>query len=205
MVGAALAAAFPSRALAADGEPLVLVTADLEAGVLAVDAVSGRVRKRIGTLDGPRSIEAAGSFAVVGHSERGAVSLIDTRRLAVVRVLGGFREPRYTAAHPDGRHAYVTDAGRGEVAVLDLVRGRVVARLAVGARARHVTIDPRGRRLWVALGSTAEEIAVLGVDAPDRLRLLHRFSPPFRAHDVGFAPDGRHVWVSSGDRFELAV
>ena len=54
---------------------------------------------------------------------------------AVVR---GFSAPRYTAADPGGRFAYVTDSGRGDVAVLDVVRGEVVARLALGGPARHV-------------------------------------------------------------------
>src|SRR5439155_26329780 len=117
----------------------------------------------------------------------------DTR---VVSVLRGFGEPRYTAAHPDGRHAYVTDAARGEVASLDVVRGRVLARVRVGARARHVTISPNARTLWIALGSKAEGIAIVDIADRARPRLVHTFRPPFLAHDVGWAPGGRHVWVS---------
>ena len=183
----------------------MLVTADLEARVLAVDAGDGTVRKVIRTPPRPRSIETAGAVAVVAHSELGAVSLIDAEALRVAKVLEGFGEPRYTAAHPDGRHAYVSDAQRGELIVLDVLRRRVLRRVAVGSRARHLSIDRSGRVLWVALGSKAEEVAVVELRAPDRPQLLRRFRPPFLAHDVAFAPDGRHVWVSSGDRFELAV
>jgi hypothetical protein len=68
-----------------------------------------------------------------------------------------------------------------------------------------VTIDPAGRALWVALGSKAEEVAVVDVRDRGRPQLVRRFRPPFLAHDVAFAPGGRHVWVSSGNRFELAV
>ncbi len=204
MVAAASLALAP-RALAAGAEGIALVTADLEARLVAVDLASGHVRGYVPTLQSPRSIELVGGTAVVAHSERGAVSLVRGPKLSVVHVLRGFDEPRYTAAHPDGRHAYVTDAKRGEVVVLDVLRGRAAGREQVGARARHVSIDPRGRTLWVALGSKAEEIAVVDVSLPARPRLVRRFRPPFLAHDVGFAPDGRHVWVSSGDRFELAV
>ena len=56
-----------------------------------------------------------GRTAVAAHSEVGAVVLIDATELSVSHVLRGFGEPRYTAAHPDGRHAFVTDAARGEV------------------------------------------------------------------------------------------
>jgi DNA-binding beta-propeller fold protein YncE len=203
-VGAA--AIVPRRAFAAaPAAPLVLVTADLESAVLAVDSATGRVTHRIGTLPYPRSIETVGRAAVVAHSELGAVSLVDSRTLAVARVLRGFGEPRYTAAHPDGRHAYVTDAARGEVVALDVVDGRVLGREPVGPRARHVTIDRAGRTLWIALGSRAREVAIVDVSTPGRPGLLRRFRPPFLAHDVGAAPDGRHLWASSGDRQELAV
>jgi hypothetical protein len=205
LLAGALVAASPARALAARPGPLVLVTADLEARVLAVDFRDGRVRKVIRTPAHPRSIETVGAVAVVAHSDLGAVSLIDARALRVATVLEGFGEPRYTAAHPDGRHAYVTDAQRGELIVLDVLRHRVLRRVAVGPRARHVTVDRAGRALWVALGSKAEEVAVVALRRPDRPRLVRRFRPPFLAHDVAFAPDGHHVWVSSGNRFELAV
>src|ERR671935_1184796 len=125
--------------------------------------------------------------------------------LTVTHVLHGFGEPRYTAGHPDGRHAFVTDAARGEGVALDVLRGRVVGRAHVGARARHVTIDPSGRRLWVALGSKAAELAIVDVSRPSRPRLVRLLRPPFLAHDVAWTPDGRTVWVSSGDRNELAL
>jgi DNA-binding beta-propeller fold protein YncE len=190
------------RALAKTRGPVALVTADEESRLVAVDLTSGRVLRHIATLGSPRSIETVGETAVVAHTELGALSLV--RELEVARVLHGFDEPRYTAAHPAGRHAYVTDAARGEVIALDVVRGRVVSRVRVGPRARHIAISPNGRTLWVALGSKALEIAIVAVDG-ERLRLRHTFRPPFLAHDVGWAPSGRHVWVSSGDRQELAV
>jgi DNA-binding beta-propeller fold protein YncE len=81
----------------------------------------------------------------------------------------------------------------------------VLAREAVGPLARHVTLGPTARTLWIALGTKAQEIAVVDVSDRARPRLVRRFRPPFLAHDVGFAPDGRRAWVSSGDRNQLAV
>jgi hypothetical protein len=195
------------RALAQLGldTEIALVTADLEARLVAVDLATGRIRRYVQTLAQPRSIETVGGTAVVAHSELGVITLVRGETLEIARVLRGFGEPRYTAGHPDGRHAYVTDAERGEVIVLDVVRGRVLGREQVGHLARHITIDPSGRRLWVALGKTAKEIAIVGISRPARPRLIGVIRPPFLAHDVGWTPDGARVWVSSGDREELAV
>ena len=154
LAGAAALVLAPRDVLAA-ARRLALMTADLESQVLAVDLHTGAVVRRIRTHAYPRSIETVGSTAVVCHSELGMVSVLDARSLDVVHLLRGFGEPRYIAAHPDGRHAYVTDAERGEVVLLDVLAGRVLTREHVGPLARHITIAPEARRLWVALGSKA--------------------------------------------------
>jgi len=205
IAGAAALAAAPRALAQLAGREVALVTADEEARLVAVELATGRVLRYVRTLRKPRSIETVGPMAVVAHSELGALSLVRGATLTVEHVLRGFGEPRYTAGHPDGRHAYVSDAARGEVVALDVLRGRVLARESVGALARHVTIDPRGRTLWVALGAKAEEVAVVDVSRRARPRLVRRFRPPFLAHDVGWAPGGRRVWVSSGDREEVLV
>ena len=202
LLGAAALVTTP-RSLAGGGRPLALVTADLESHVVVVDLARGRILRRIRTPAGPRSVEAVGGVAVVAHTRLGLVSVLDSAR--VRHVVRGLAEPRYTAAHPDGRHAFVTDAQRGEVVAIDCARGRIVGRLPVGPLARHLSLDRSGAQLWVALGSKAREVAVVDVASPDRLRLVERFRPPFHAHDVAFAPDAEHVWLSSGDRNELAV
>src|SRR6266700_3432205 len=151
------------RALAASRAPVALVTADLESQLVAVDLSNGHVIRRIETLASPRGIETVGSTAVVTHWDVGAVSVVDGRNLAVTHILHGFEAPRYIAGHPDGRHAYVTDAKAGDVVVVDVLRGRKVGREHVGANARHIAIDRSGRTLWVALGAKAEEVAVVDV------------------------------------------
>jgi DNA-binding beta-propeller fold protein YncE len=198
-----VAAKWPARW--GSGEPVALVTADEESRLVVVDLRSGRVRGYLRTRPKPRSIETVGPTAIVAHSELGAVSIIRSPTLSVAHVLRGFGEPRYTAAHPDGRHAYVTDAERGEVVVLDVAVGRVVGRTHVGAKARHLTIDPAGRTLWVSLGAKARQIAVVDLARRRQPRLVGLVTPPFLAHDVGWTPDGARVWVSSGDRNSLAI
>jgi hypothetical protein len=185
---------------------LALATADTESHLAVLDAATGRVRARVATVEGPRSIEAAGgSRAVVAHTDAGAVSLLDGVPVRVRRVLRGIAEPRYTAVAPDGRYAYVTDSARGEVVVIDLERGRLVGGGEVGALARHLTIAPDGRTLWVALGKRAAAVAVVDLSEPRRPRARGLLHPPFLAHDVACSPGGRRLWISSGDRNALAL
>ena len=179
--------------------PAALVTCDAESRLAVVDLGSFGVVRHIATLPDPRAIELVGRRAVVCHTAVGAVSIVD--RHGVRHVLRGFEEPRYTAAHPDGRHAFVTDSGRSGVVAIDVERGRVLGRVALPGWARHITIDAAGRKLWVGLGSAAQHVAVVDTR---RLRHVATLTPGFGAHDVGFAPDGR-LWVTAGDARELAV
>ena len=197
------AAAAAPIALRSPRRRVALVTADLEAHVVAVDLEDGRVLRRIATRPDPRSIERVGETAVVAHTATGEVTLLQGFR--VRHVLEGFAEPRYTAGAPSGRHAFVTDSGRKDLAVVEVVAARVVARLQLGGWPRHVSIDEPGRTLWIALGTAARELAVVDVTRPTEPRLLRRIRPPFPLHDVGFVPGSQHVWISSGDRGALAV
>jgi hypothetical protein len=199
--------AAPALARGLGGTPLALVTADLEAGVVAVELSNGRIHRRIETPADPRSIETIGqTSALVTHLASGRLTLID-ERLRVHDIAGRLAEPRYAAVSPGRRYAYVTDSGRGELAVVDLAERKVLRRVRVGGAPRHLSLSlsPFGTRLWVVLGNAAPEVAVLALDRPDRPRLLGRVHPPFLAHDVGVEPGGDRVWVTAGDSRRLAV
>ncbi len=205
---APLALAFEPLARAAPraGSPVALVTADLESHVVVFGLPDGPVLRRIATRPGPRSIESGGHpLAVVAHTQHGVVSLLGGSPLDVWKELDEFAEPRYTAVHPSGALAYVTDSGSREVVAVDLTHGRVLARVAVPGPARHVSLSPNGRALWTSLGSTAREVAVLDTSEPRRPRLVTTIVPPFLAHDVVFSRDGRKVWVTSGSERRVAL
>lgn len=189
------------------GTPTALVTADLESHVAAVELSTGRVVRRIRTMAGPRSIESVRqTLAVVAHTERGALTIIDGRSLDKRAEVDGFGEPRYTVAGRDGRYVHVTDSKRGEVVTVDVERARIVYRTAVEGPARHLAIHPSGRLLWVSLGNAAERIAVLDLTDPRRPHpVIGGIVPPFPVHDVGFAPGGNRAWVTSGDRGSILI
>ena len=196
----AVAAAAPLavRARHAIG-PVALVTCDAESRLAVVDLRSLRIVDSIATLPDPRSVERVGSVALVCHTAEGALSIVDRSR--VRHVVRGFVEPRYTAAHPDGVHAFVTDSGRSGVSIVDTRHGTVVARVRLPGWARHLTISRDGSRVWSGLGSASEHVAVVSASP---LRHVGNLTPGFLAHDVGLAPDGR-LWVTSGSSRVLAV
>ena len=197
--------AAPALARSNGGTPLALVTADLEASIVAVDVNAGRVLRRIATPADPRSIESIGVVAaLVAHTAGGEMTIVDSD-LRVHPVTGAFGAPRYSAVSPDRRYAYVTDSARGELAVVELRGRRVVGRVPVGGPCRHLSLDRAGTRLWTSLGNKAPRVAVLSLVDPRRPRLVGTIKPPFLAHDVGFTPGGRRVWVTSGDRGRMAI
>jgi len=197
-LAAATAAPFALRAGTRPG-PVALVTCDAESRLAVVDLRTLRIVGSIATLGDPRSVERVGGVAVVCHTAEGALSIVDRTR--VRHVVRGFVEPRYTAAHPDGVHAFVTDSGRSGLAVVDTRRGTVVDRVRLPGWARHLTMAHDGSRVWAGLGSASEHVAVVST-AP--LRHVGNLTPGFLAHDVGLAPDGR-LWVTSGSAGVLAV
>jgi hypothetical protein len=184
--------------------PRALVTCDAEARVAIVDLGSFRVLKKLATLPDPRSVELVGSHVVLCHTAVGAVSILD-RQGHVRHVLRDFVEPRYTAGHPDGVHAFVSDSGHSALVAIDVVRGEEVGQVRLREWARHVSIDAAGRTVWVGLSSASPDLAVVDVSNPARLRHVATVTPPFPAHDVGFLPGGDHVWVTSGARKQTGI
>jgi len=170
-----------------------------------VDLDLGVVRSHIATRPGPRSIERVGETAVVAHSVLGELSLIDTHSLQVRHVLTGLGEPRYTAGTADGRHAFVTDSGHTDLVTIDLLRGTVVGRLKLTQWPRHLSLARDGRTLWVGLGTSAKELAVVDVSNPRRPQLRGHVAPPFLLHDVAITPDGKRAWVTAGASPDVAV
>jgi DNA-binding beta-propeller fold protein YncE len=204
---AALALPAAARAVARGGTPLALVTADSEGRILAVRLTDMRTVRSLAVPHEPHGIEAVDLLrsALVMSNESGTVTVLDATAPRVRRVLDGFQAPRYAAADPRGRYAYVSDERAGQVIALDVPRARVIGRVEVGAGARHISISMDGERVVTSLGSKAPRLALVDVSRPQRPRLLRTFPADDLAHDVGFSPDGEHVWISSGVDRRLAV
>ena len=191
--------------IASGGSPVALVTAETMNELLAVSLPGGRILKRLRMPADPENVATSDRTAVVVSTRGAAVTLVDIRRLRIVKVLRGFGSPHIPLIGADGRFAYVTDDTRGQLAVIDLVRRRVTRRVFVGYGAHHMTEDAPGNQLWVALGERARSIAVVDVSSPGHPRLLDHVDPHGGAHDLAFSPGGARVWVTYDDRAEIGV
>jgi DNA-binding beta-propeller fold protein YncE len=183
------------------GSPVALVTAETQNALLAVALPSGHVLKRLPMPADPENVAVVGArWAVVVSPRAGAVTIVSTPSLGVVRVLRGFVSPHIVAATADAQGAYVTDDASGRLDVIRLSgRPRVVRSVFVGVGAHHMSVSPSGNELWVALGERARTIVVLDVSDPWRPKVVGRFDPGFAAHDLAFSSDWR-VWVTAADR-----
>ena len=204
---AVLVLAVPAGARSDGASWFALVTAETENQVIAVSIPSGHVVRRFHLPADPENVDARPGvrYGVVVSTRGRAVTLIDTRRVRVSRILHHFTAPHIAAITPDGRYAYVTDDGSGKLHVIGLRHRRLVRRVSIGIGAHHIAISPDGRRTWVALGERAHEIVVLNTARPVRPRLLTRFSPRGTAHDLAFTPSGARVWVTSDTSSRVGV
>ena len=205
LAAAALLATASQARTEGGGAPVALVTAETMNELLAISLPDGRVLKRLRMPADPENVEASDRTAVVVSTRGEAVTLIDLRRLRVVKVLRGFGSPHIPLIGRDGRFAYVTDDARGQLVVIDLERRRVTRRVYVGYGAHHMTEDGPGNWIWIALGERARSIAVVDVSNPARPRLSRHVDPLGSAHDLAFTPASARVWVTYGDRSQVGV
>jgi DNA-binding beta-propeller fold protein YncE len=196
-----------SHAARLGGEPVALVTAEMQNRLVVVDLSSGRVLQRLRMPADPQNVETAetNDAGVVVSTRAGAVTLLALPGLRVRRTIRGFGAPHIAAFSPSGSYLYVTDDARGELVVIGVRRARVLSRLFVGRGAHHLAVSPDGRLLWIALGERAKRIVIVGTANRARPRLIGGFAPNGLAHDLAFTPDGRRVWVTYDDRSTVSV
>src|SRR5205807_661198 len=89
----------------------------------------------------PENVVVVGArYAVVVSPRAGAVTVVSTPSLRIVRVLRGFVNPHLAAPTADGQGVYVTDDGSGQLVAIRLTgRPRVVRRAFGGMREAFVT------------------------------------------------------------------
>jgi DNA-binding beta-propeller fold protein YncE len=187
--------------------PQALVTAEDQNQLLVVDLPSGHVARRVTLPADPEDLASRGNggVVVVVSSSAGAVTVLNRATLRRVKTFGGFDQPHIVAIAPDGEYAYVTDDTRGTLTVIRLSDMTIASSVFVGRGAHHLTFSPDGHRLWVGLGESASQIAILDTTNPVHPRVVGHFSPGFAAHDLAFSPNGKEVWITSATGPDVTV
>jgi DNA-binding beta-propeller fold protein YncE len=198
--------------------PQAVVTDELQNRLLVVSLPSGAIQRTVALAPDPEDVAATGDggLVIVVSSRAGEVTVLRRSDLQVVGTVGGFHEPHIVAVSPDRTYAFVTDDARGTVTAIRLSDMKVTSTISIGSGAHHIAISPDERRMWIALGESADRIAILDASVrhpqlhgtfvdPGHPRLIGYFSPGFPAHDLSFSSDGRQVWVSSAAGPDVTV
>ena len=170
----------------------------------------------------PAGTDGAREVVLVANAEDGTVSLVNPRRLVVLRTIdilpdgakpgitdnptqallgqqiveaaGGENYAQDLDVSPNGRTLYVSRGHRGDVAAFNIRTGRLRWKVPIpGLRSDHMTISEDGHRLYVS-ALTEDEVEVIDT----RLHLIiDRFDSGQWPHDNHVSPDGRRIYNGS--------
>jgi DNA-binding beta-propeller fold protein YncE len=170
----------------------------------------------------PKGTLGAREVMLVANAEGGTVSIVDARRLRVLReidILPDGAEPGLTDnptqallgqqvveaaggenyaqdqdVSPDGRTLYVSRGHRGDVAAFDIRTGKLIWKVAIpGVRSDHMTISDDGRFLYVS-ALTEDEVEVIDTGQP---AIVASFPSGQWPHDNHVSPDGERLYNGS--------
>ena len=131
-------------------EGLRAYIADARRGQLVVlDLATRRVLARIDVGPRPTAV-AVGDLAIIAHSGRPSLTLVDVRRRTVTGTVPVAEPVTSVSKQPDTANVYVSFAGSGDLASIDWGRRRTTFRKHVGERLAQVVKDVYlGDRVWV--------------------------------------------------------
>jgi CubicO group peptidase (beta-lactamase class C family)/DNA-binding beta-propeller fold protein YncE len=159
---------------------------------------------------------------LVANAEGGTVSIVDARRMRVLREIdilpdgpepgltdnpmqailgqqiveaaGGKNYAQDLDVSPDGRTLYVSRGHRGDMAAFSIKTGRLLWKVAIpGLRSDHMTISDDGRRLFIS-ALTEDEVEVVDTE---RHMIVGTFPSGQWPHDNHVSPDGARVYNGS--------
>lgn len=170
----------------------------------------------------PASVAGAREVVFVGNAEDGTISLVDAKRMKVMREIdaipdgpnatveenpsqalggqaliesaGGKNYVQDQDVSPDGRTLYVSRGHRGDVAALDIRTGKLLWKTAIpGLRSDHMTLSRNGARLYV---SALTDDHVYVIDTATHA-IFDSFETGEWPHDNHLSHDGRRLYNGS--------
>ena len=149
----------PTRTVLQDDNKYLWVSnegADAQSsGVTVIDTVSGKVAATIQTGRGPHEITFTSddSTAFVTNKAEGTLSVIDIRKLALVKSIPIGAQPVSLAFSPLSRTVYVANEGDGTIAAVDAQRFEITARMKAAPGLRSIRVEPRQHRFGFVVNS----------------------------------------------------
>jgi PQQ-dependent catabolism-associated beta-propeller protein len=137
--------------------------------------------------------QAQTGLAIVSSEKDHALTLIDTKTLAVAGSIATCKRPRHMRKSVDGKQLLVACGDSGQADVIDLASKKSVGRIALGDDPEIFDLSLDGKLLYVSNEEDAE-LGVIEVATGKRIAAVKVGAEP---EGVIVAPDGRLVYVSS--------
>jgi YVTN family beta-propeller protein len=137
-------------------------------------------------------LAAARGWFVNSNQHSHAVTVIDTRRMAVIRRLPVDPLPAGVALSRDDRYLFVASGGAGTISVFATDDWSLTKRVRSGKDAHEMTMTRDGRTLYV---TNRGEDTVSVFDVP-RQRVVAKFPVPGGPDMPVLSPDESQLWVS---------
>ncbi len=140
--------------------------AENESGVTVIDTVTNKPLRHITTGLGHHEIALNDNdtIAFVTNKTTGTVSVIDVRKLEVVKQTGGGSQPAAIAYSSLSKAAYVVYEGDGSIAVIGGAKHDLLARLQGQPGLRSIRISPDGRYAF-ALNTSKSTVHVIDLSS----------------------------------------
>ena len=168
-----------------------------ESGVTVIDTAANKTVGHINTGPGHHEIALNDNdtFAFV-ISTGAALSVIDVRKLEVVKQISTGTHPVAIAYSSLGKAVYFGNEGDGSIAVIGGAKHDVLARLQVEPGLRSIRISPDGR-YGFALNTSKKSVHVIDLSTN---RVLHRIATGEGADQITFSRQFAYI-RSAGSEF----
>lgn len=174
---------------------------DAPGGISVVDTETLKVVARITTGRGHHEIALSDDsrWAFVSNRAEGTVSVIDVRKLELVRTLKVGGQPISLAYSKLGQALYVADAQNGVVHAIRPGDWETVGRIAVKAGLGPMRFTPDGR--WALLLNTSDD-RVLVLD-PSSHRIVHDIAVTGQPYQLAFTRAFAYVRALGSERVTM--
>jgi YVTN family beta-propeller protein len=165
--------------------------------VAVIDTESWEVATNIDTAFRPGRLVLQGDRLWVTHQNarvsETALTVIDTKTLAVTASIPTGRAPHQLAFTKDGKRAYVTNGADGTVSIVDTLKPAKIADVATGTYPIGIAASSLSAAMYV-IDSADGSIAVL---EPNARKVSRRIEARPGLSSIQFAPGGRWGFVTN--------